>query len=100
MAQLGVIELVVSDRARAERAKALLQEVERQFVGAEAVRRGAAEVALGLSTVGEPTDEDIRSAFRTMDRASSRAFARYVKVQLELRQVLTKQEFDKLEEVR
>jgi hypothetical protein len=100
MAQLGVLELVVPDRARAERAKLLLHEVEREFVGAEAVRRGAAEAALGLSAIGEPTDEEIGQAFRLMDAAASRAFARYVEVQLELRKVLTKQEFEKLSKVR
>jgi len=100
MAQLGVIDLVVSDRARAERAKALLEQVEQAFVTAETLRRQAAETALGLSDAGEPTDEEIRSSFRTMDEAASRAFQRYVAVQLELRQVLTRREFDKLKEVR
>jgi hypothetical protein len=100
MAQLGVIDLVVSDRARAERAEALLEQVEQAFVTAETLRRKAAETALGLSDAGEPTDEEIRSSFRTMDEAASRAFQRYVAVQLELRQVLTRREFEKLKEVR
>lgn len=100
MAQLGVIELVVGDPARARKAQELLEKVEVAFVEAEARRRGAAELAMGLAGVGEPTDEEIRAAFRLMDRAASEAFTRYVAVQLELRQVLTRAEFEKLSKVR
>jgi hypothetical protein len=100
MAQLGVIELVVPDRARAKRAKELLQQVEVAYVAAELRRRAATEMALGMAAQRDPTDEEIRAAFRQMDDAASEAFARYVKVQLELRTVLTRQEFEKLSKVR
>ena len=100
MAQLGVIELVVDEPARAKKAQDLLRQVEVAFVEAEARRRVAAELAMGLASSGEPTDEDIRAAFRLMDRAASEAFTRYVAVQLELRRVLTRAEFEKLSKVR
>lgn len=100
MAQLGVVELVVKDQARAEQAKRVLERVEQAFVEAEARRTKAAELAFGLSTKSEPTDEEIRRAFATMDEASNVAFARYVGAQLELRRVLTRTEFEKLSKVR
>lgn len=100
MAQLGVIELVVKDPARAEKAKSLLVQVEQAFVQAEDRRLDASRVALGLSESGEPTDEQIRAAFRMMEEAGQHAFARYVAVQLELRRVLTRSEFEQLSKVR
>jgi hypothetical protein len=100
MAQLGVIELVVDDPARANKAKELLRRVEVAFVQAETRRKAAAGLAFGMAGEGEPTDEEIRAAFHMMDRASSEAFARYVTVQLELRKVLTRAEFEKLSKVR
>jgi len=100
MAQLGMIELVVKDQARAERAKHLLERVEDAFVKAEATRKVAAELAFGLSTKGEPTDDEIRQAFVTMDEAANLAFTSYVGAQLELRRVLKREEFEKLSKVR
>lgn len=100
MAQLGMVELVVPDRARAEHAKRLLERIERAFVVAEAKRLEASGRALGLSASGEPTDEEIRAAFAAMDAAATTAFAEYVRMQLELRSVLTKHEFDRLVKVR
>ena len=100
MAQLGMVELVVADRTRAERAKRLFERIERAFVNAEATRLAASQRALGLSEKGEPTDDEIRAAFKAMDAAASQAFARYVSIQIELRQVLTRGEFDKLSKVR
>jgi len=100
MAQLGVIELVVKDEARLEKAKHLYQEVELAFLTAEARRLEASHVALALSGEGEPTDEEIRQAFQLMEAASRHAFERYIALQLELRQVLTKSEFDQLSKVR
>jgi len=67
---------------------------------AEATRLAASQRALGLSEKGEPTDDEIRAAFKAMDAAASQAFARYVSIQIELRQVLTRGEFDKLSKVR
>jgi hypothetical protein len=100
MAQLGVVELVVADAARAERAKGLLERIERAFLAAEATRVEANSRAFGLSTAGEPSDDDIRAAFELMSEAGQTAFAEYVQVQLELRRVLTKEEFDRLVQVR
>ena len=100
MAQLGVVELVVADAARAERAKRLLERIERAFLTAEAIRVEASSRAFGLSSAGEPSDDEIRAAFEVMSEAGRTAFSEYVQVQLELRQVLTKEEFDKLVKVR
>src|SRR5690606_28226635 len=87
MAQLGVIEFVVSDRARAERARELLEGVEVAFLEAETRRAEAARLAFGLARSSEPTDDEIRAAFRLMGDAAQAAFARYVAIQLELRRV-------------
>lgn len=100
MAQLGVIELVVLEPARADRAKAILERVERAFVDAEARRSAAARLAFGVSHEREPTDEEIREAFRTMDEVAREAFAEYISAQLELRAVLLPAEFEKLTKVR
>jgi len=100
MAQLGVIELVVKDEVRVQKAKHLYQEVELAFLTAEARRLAASQVALAMSGEGEPTDDEIRQAFEMMETASREAFERYIALQLELRKVLTKSEFDQLTKVR
>jgi hypothetical protein len=104
MAELGVLELVVTDAGRAERARRQYERIEVAFRRAEEIGARAAERALGGASdkadAAEPTDDEIRAAFAEVNAARRACFATYIEAQVELRKILTAREFAKLKEVR
>lgn len=98
MAQLGVVKLVVKDRARAQQATAMLERIERLFLQVEREKSLGTSIVLGMR--GEPTDEEIRRVFAKGAHHDQINLYEYAKAQVELRKVLTKHEFTRLAEVR
>jgi hypothetical protein len=95
--RIELVELVIGDRARAEKVRALYLEIERLML--ETKRAEARElIALGRSAC-PPSDAETRDAFSKFRAAEHGALERYVGLQLELRRATTPEEFARLDAI-
>jgi hypothetical protein len=96
--RVELVDLVIGDRARAARVRALYVEIERLML--ETKRAEAKElVALG-SPACPPGDAETRAAFARFRAAEQAALKRYVGLQLELRRATTPEEFARLDAIK
>jgi hypothetical protein len=97
-ARVELVDLVISDRARAAKVRDLYVEIEELMV---AVKRTTAGEIVKLG-VENPTrsDADTRAAVAKVRDADRAAFRRYVKLQMELRRTMTADEFAKLDAIK
>jgi hypothetical protein len=92
--RVGLVTLVVGDRVRADKVRAIYEEMDEVMVRAK-TREALALVRLGAELAA--TDEQTRRAVAEVRKAELDALGRYVDLQMELRSVLTADEFARLE---
>ena len=97
-ARIELVDLVISDRARAEKVRALYVEIEELMV-ADKVTTAGEILKLGVEN---PTrnDAETRAAVAKVRDADVATFRRYVKLQMELRRSMTADEFAKLDAIK
>jgi hypothetical protein len=96
--RIELVDLVISDPARAEKVRRLYAEIEDLMVG---VKKATATeiVKLGVENAGR-TDEDTRAAVGKVRDADIAAFRRYVALQMELRRSMSAEEFAQLDKIK
>jgi pyruvate-formate lyase-activating enzyme len=96
--RVELVDLVISDRARAEKVRRLYVEIEELML--EVKRTTAGElVKLGVENPTR-TDAETRAAVDKVRDAEVAAFRRYVGLQMELRRSMNAKEFAKLDRIK
>ena len=97
-ARVELVDLVISDRPRAEKVRNLYAEIERLMVDVKITTAGEI-IKLGAEN---PTrsDEETRAVVAKVRDAEVAAFRRYTKLQMELRRSMTAEEFAKLDAIK
>jgi len=106
-AKAGVVSLVVTDRARAERLRAiylevvsLSRELDRARLTARAQCASALEQDRAVRTVADPIASGALGCSIAPPLSDRAALDRYTRLMLEARTLLTRREFDKLARMR
>jgi hypothetical protein len=106
-AKAGVVSLVVTDRARAERLRAiylevvsLSRELDRARLTARAQCASALEQDRAVRTVADPIASGALGCSIAPPLTDRAALDRYTRLMLEARTLLTRREFDKLARMR
>ena len=97
-ARVELVDLVISDRARAQKVRELYMEIEELMV-ADKKTTAAEIIKLGVENPTR-TDAETRAVVAKVRDADRAAFRRYVKLQMELRRSMTADEFAKLDAIK
>jgi len=97
-ARIELVDLVISDRSRAEKVRDLYMEIEELMVAVKVTTAGEI-IKLGVENPTR-TDADTRAVVAKVRDADRAAFRRYVKLQMELRRTMTADEFAKLDAIK
>jgi hypothetical protein len=95
--RVELVDFVISDRARAEKVRALYEEIEQ--IMREAARVEARELArVGSSSLR--SEDELRASLAASREAELAALERYVDVELRIRALTTPAEFARLDRIR
>ncbi|HEX6764354.1 MAG TPA: hypothetical protein VF103_02725 [Polyangiaceae bacterium] len=97
-ARIELVDLVISDRARAEKVRELYMEIEELMVATKLTTSG--EIAKLGAENPTRTDAETRAIVAKVRDADVAAFRRYVRLQMELRRAMTADEFAKLDAIK
>ena len=97
-ARVELVDLVISDRERAKKVRALYAQIERLMFEVKLTTSG--EIAKLGSDNPTRSDEETRAVVAKVKNADIAAFRRYVKLQMELRRSMTADEFAKLDAIK
>lgn len=97
-ARVELVDLVISDRPRAKKVRALYAQIEQLMFDVKLTTAG--EIAKLGSENPTRSDEETRAAVAKVRNADVAAFKRYVKLQMELRRSMTADEFAKLDSIK
>ena len=95
--RVELVDLVIGDRARAEKVRALYIEIERLM---RETKRAEARELVALGGPCPRSDAETRAAFRRFHEAEKSALKKYAGLQLELRRTTTPEEFAKLDAIK
>ena len=96
--RVELVDLVISDRARAEKVRRLYMEIEELML---VVKRTTAGEIVKLGHDNPPrTDAETRAAVAKVRDADVAAFKRYIGLQMELRRSMNAEEFAKLDAIK
>lgn len=100
--RISKIELIVKDEARADEVKRIYLEIEELAIATRELRTQmqAKATQLGPDASAEEAESHIRSAFAALKESRASAYPKYIELQMELRRVLTEEEFIQLNGVR
>jgi hypothetical protein len=96
--RVELVDLVISDRARAEKVRRLYVEIEELMLVVKRATAGEI-VKLGIDNPMR-TDAETRAAVAKVRDADVAAFERYVGLQMELRRSMNAEEFAKLDAIK
>jgi hypothetical protein len=96
--RVELVDLVISDRARAEKVRRLYMEIEQLMVDVK--RTTAGEIVRLGSDNPTRSDAETRAVVAKVRDAESAAFRRYVGLQMELRRSMSRDEFAKLDAIK
>jgi hypothetical protein len=96
--RVELVDLVISDRARAEKVRRLYAEIEELML--EVKRTTAVEIVKLGADNPTRTDTETRAAVDKVRNAEVAAFRRYVGLQMELRRSMNAEEFAKLDRIK
>jgi len=95
--RVELVDLVIGDRTRAEKVRALYVEIEQLM---RDTKRAEAKELVALGGPCPRSDAETRAAFRRFRAAEKSALTKYAGLQLELRQATTREEFAKLDAIK
>ena len=95
--RVELVDLVISDRARAERVRELYVEIETLM---RETKKAEARELVALGGPCPASDAQTRDAFRRFSDAEKAALKQYAGLQLELRRATTPEEFEKLDAIK
>jgi len=95
--RVDLVDFVISDRARAEKVRALYLEIEQLMLEAQAVE-AREQAKLGSGSFRAETEA--RASLRASRDAEFDALERYVAVQMEIRRLTTPKEFARLDAIK
>lgn len=97
--RVDLVELVISDRKRAEKVRALYIEIEEIF-REEAIRAAKGLQELGSEKGKATSEEELREGFARFREYEKEAYAKYIDVQMKIRDATTPEEFARLNALR
>jgi hypothetical protein len=95
--RVELVDLVISDRERAEKVRALYVQIEALMLDA---KKSEAKLLDGLGAGPARTDAEIRATFKTFSDAEVGALERYAELELALRTLTTPDEFKRLDAIK
>jgi hypothetical protein len=99
-ARIELVELIIHDQPRARKIKAKYEEIATLVESLAATRAKSSRVLYELSADRTLREDELRAEIGKMRAAGRATFEKYTALQLELRTMMTSEEFHRLDEVR